>query len=199
MGDDRLDKQMAFVVEIDRLKSVYRRTLLIDESRNDNSAEHSWHLAVMAMALSEYAEPPVDMWRVVRMTLVHDLVEVYAGDTFVYDAAALALKEGREREAADRIFGMLPEDQGREFRALWEEFELRRTPEARFAAALDRVQPLLSNYHTQGHAWKKHGIKYGAVIERNRHIADGSPRLWAYIKALIDDAVEKGYLAKDGE
>lgn len=199
MCDDRLARQMAFIVEIDRLKSVYRRTLLIDESRNDNSAEHSWHLAVMAMILSEYAEEPVDAWRVVRMVLVHDLVEVYAGDTFVYDKAASAEKEAREREAADRIFGMLPLDQGREFRTLWEEFESRRTPEARFAAALDRVQPVLNNYYTKGHAWKKHGIRYDMVIERNKHIADGSPTLWKYVKALIDDAADKGYLTRDGK
>jgi putative hydrolases of HD superfamily len=196
MTEDRLAKQIAFIVEIDKLKSVYRRTLLIDESRHDNSAEHSWHLAIMAIALAEYAAEPIDVCRVMRMVLVHDLVEVYAGDTFVYDTAATEGKEERERFAADRIFGMLPDDQGREFRALWDEFELRRSPEARFAAALDRVQPVLNNYHTEGHAWRSHGVKYDAVIERNKHIVAGAPKLWEYVKTLIDDAVEKGYLAK---
>jgi putative hydrolase of HD superfamily len=196
MTDQRLEKQLAFVVEIDKLKSVYRRTLLVDRSRNDNSAEHSWHLAVMAMALSEYAAEPVDVCRVMRMVLVHDLVEVYAGDTFVYDTGPLSDKEDRERRAADRIFGMLAADQTRELRALWDEFEKRQTPEARFAAALDRFQSLLTNYHTEGHAWRRHNIRYDTVIERNRHIAEGAPRLWEYVKAMLDDAVQKGYLER---
>jgi putative hydrolases of HD superfamily len=194
--DDRLAGQIAFIVEIDKLKSVYRRTLLIDRSRSDNSAEHSWHLAIMTMMLSEYAAEPIDVCRTMRMVLTHDLVEVYAGDTFVYDSEANKDKAAREQAAADRIFGMLPDDQAKEFRALWDEFEERRTPEARFGAAVDRLQPLLSNYHTEGHAWRSHGIKYAAVIERNRHIAEGAPKLWEYVKGLIDDAVAKGYLEK---
>lgn len=197
MSDDRLAKQIAFIVEIDKLKSIYRRTLLTDGSRHDNSAEHSWHLAVMAMALAEYGAEPVDACRVMQMVLVHDLVEVYAGDTFVYDVAASQDKEKRERLAADRIFGMLPDDQAREFRVLWDEFELRQTGEARFAAALDRMQPVLNNYYTEGHAWRSHGVKYNDVIERNKHIAAGAPKLWEYVKALIDDAVTKGYLEKE--
>jgi putative hydrolase of HD superfamily len=150
----------------------------------------------MAMMLSEYAAEPVDECRVMRMVLAHDLVEVYAGDTFVYDTAGNAGKAERERAAADRLFGMLPDDQAKGFRALWDEFEERRTPEARFAAAVDRVQPVLNNYHTDGHAWRSHGVRYAAVIERNKHIAAGAPRLWDYVKSLIDDAVAKGWLEK---
>jgi putative hydrolases of HD superfamily len=197
MTDDRLARQIAFVVEIDKLKSVYRKTLLTDLSRNDNSAEHSWHLAVMTMLLSEYAAERIDATHVMRMVLVHDIVEIDAGDVSAYDTAGNAGKLERERAAANRLFGMLPADQAGEFRALWDEFEERRTPEARFAAAIDRVQPVLNNYHTKGHAWRSMGVKYAAVIERNKHIAAGAPKLWEYLKGIIDDAVAKGYLEKE--
>jgi len=196
MGKGRLERQIDFVIEIDKLASVYRRTLLIDRSRNENDAEHSWRLGVMAMLLSEYAPGAIDVLRVMKMVLIHDLVEIDAGDTFCYDDAAAVGKAGRECAAADRIFAILPADQSRELRSLWEEFEAARTPEARFAAALDRLQPLLHNYYTEGAAWRAHGVTYEEVIKRNAHIADGAPRLWEFAKSLIDDASLKGWLPR---
>jgi putative hydrolase of HD superfamily len=191
---DRLAQQLAFLLEIDRLKLINRQTLIADGSRRENDAEHSWHLAVMASLLAEYAPPGVDIARVTRMLLVHDIVEIDAGDTYCYDQAACQTQRQREEAAADRIFALLPGDQGREMRKLWEEFESRATPESRFAAALDRIQPVLLNYHTQGRAWLEHGVTRAQVIERNRHIEAGAPRLWAYVAQLIEDAVTKGYL-----
>jgi len=193
--DGRLARQLRFICEIDKLKSVNRRTLLMDGSRYENDAEHSWHLAVMALLLAEHANGKTpDIGRVVRMVLVHDLVEIDAGDTYCYDEAAHHDKEDRERRAAERLFAMLPEDQAREFRALWEEFEARETPEAKFAAALDRLQPLMHNYRTGGVVWREHGVRSGKVSDRNRHVGDGSNSLWAFAEALIKDAVEKKFL-----
>jgi putative hydrolase of HD superfamily len=194
-SSNRLSEQMRFLMEIDRLKGVLRRSLILDGSRRENDAEHSWHLAVMAAVLAEYGPPGVDLGRVMRMLLVHDVVEIDAGDTYCYDAAACETQAERERRAADRLFALLPGDQAGEMRGLWEEFEARRTPEARFAAALDRVQPVLLNFHTQGRAWREHGVTRGQVIERNRHIEAGAPVLWAYVRGVIDEAVERGYLA----
>lgn len=195
--NDRLGQQIAFVLEIDKLKRVLRQTWHMDQSRKENSAEHSWHVAVMAVLLAEHAaEPELDLARVVKMLLVHDLVEIDAGDTFVYDEAGAQDKPARERAAADRIFGMLPADQAAEVRGLWDEFEARRTPEARYAAALDRLQPLLHNYHTQGRAWREHGITADRVLATNCHIAEGAPRLWQLAERFIRDAVQKGYLAQ---
>jgi len=191
---DRLSQQFAFLLEIDRLKQINRQTLIADGTRRENDAEHSWHLAVMATLLAEYAPPDTDIARVTRMLLVHDVVEIDAGDTYCYDQSACATQSQREQAAADRIFAMLPADQAADIRKLWEEFEARQTPESRFAAALDRVQPVLLNYHTQGRAWQEKGVTRAQVIERNQHIEAGAPRLWAYIEQLIDDAVTKGYL-----
>ena len=194
--DDRLSAQLEFVLEIDRLKQVVRQTWLTDRSRQENDAEHSWHVAVMALVLGEYAaDPGVDLGRVVRLLLIHDLVEIDAGDTFVYDTAGRRDQADRERRAADRIFGLLPADQGAHLRGLWEEYEARETPEARFAAALDRFQPLLHNVRTHGAAWQAHGIRRDQVIEQNRHMAEGAPALWRVAERLIDDAVAHGYLA----
>jgi putative hydrolases of HD superfamily len=194
MAIDRLSQQLAFVLEIDRLKQVNRQTLIADGTRRENDAEHSWHLAVMASLLAEYGPPGLDIARVTRMLLVHDVVEIDAGDTYCYDTAACLTQHEREAAAADRIFAILPTDQRDEIRQLWEEFEARQTPESRFAAALDRVQPVLLNYHTQGRAWLEHGVTRAQVIQRNRHIQAGAPRLWTYIEQLIDDAVARGYL-----
>jgi putative hydrolase of HD superfamily len=192
-----LARQIQFVVEIDKLKGVLRQTWLMDGSRRENDAEHSWHLALMAVLLAEYAaEPNLDLLRVVKMLLVHDLVEIDAGDTFVYDKAGARDKAAREQKAAQRIFNILPPDQAGALRGLWDEFEARQTPEARFAAALDRLQPILHNYHTQGKAWRAHGITSEEVIAHNRHMAEGAPRLWQYARDLIRDAVEKGYLGE---
>ena len=193
----RLDRQIRFVLEIDNLKGVLRRTWLTNGTRVENSAEHSWHLAVMVILLAEYAaDEKLNLFRAVQMALVHDLVEIDAGDTFVYDETAAADKAQREQAAAERIFGMLPPEQRDELRSIWEEFEARQTPEARFAAALDRLQPILHNYHTGGKAWNAHGITADRVLARNQHMAEGAPQLWEYTRALVADAVAKGFLAE---
>ena len=191
----RLLSQLDFVLEIDRLKGVLRQTLLTDGSRRENSAEHSWHIAVMALLLQEYAAEPIDPLRVATMLLIHDIVEIDAGDTFCYDTAGHADKAERETAAAERIFGLLPADQGATFRTYWEEFEARSSPDARFAAALDRMQPLLHNLQTEGAAWQRHGITVDQVLSRNAHMAEGAPALWAYTEAMIHDAVARGWLA----
>jgi putative hydrolase of HD superfamily len=191
----RLDAQLRFVIEADRLKGVRRQNTLIDDPRRENSAEHSWHLSLMALAFAEYAPPETDLSRVITMLIVHDLVEIDAGDTFVYDAAAVTTQAERERAAADRIFALLPRDQAGALRATWDEFEERRTPEARFARALDRLQPMLINFHTGGGTWLRHGITADRVLARVALIADGSPELGAYAAGLIEEAVRGGYLA----
>jgi putative hydrolases of HD superfamily len=193
----RLQQQIDFLVEIDKLKNVLRRTWLLDQSRYENDAEHSWHIAVAAMLFLEYADDPrVDVLRVIKMLLVHDLVEIDAGDTYAYDEKACLDQAEREQQAAERVFGLLPSDQAAEFRRLWEEFEARQTPEARYAAALDRFQPLLHNYLTGGRAWLDHAVTSVRVLERNRSIVDGAPLLGHYAEGLIWDAVAKGYLAE---
>ena len=191
---DRLSKQLQFIIELDKLKSVYRRTYLIDADRRENSAEHSWHLGLLAMVLSEYSNEPVDTCKVVKMVLIHDVVEIDAGDTYIYDAQGNKLE--RERIAAERIFGMLPSDQAEEFRNLWEEFESRATPEARFASALDRFIPQLHNFHTEGRSWREHGITAELILARNAEISYGSETLWHWTQVLIDDAITKGILLR---
>ena len=195
MNADRLSRQMEFILEIDRLKQVLRRTLHTGEDRNENSAEHSWHISLMAFLLAEHAaQPGLDLLRTVKMMLVHDLVEIDAGDTYCYDEAAGKDKLERETRAAERIFSILPEDQAAEVRALWDEFEAGSTAEARFANALDRFEALLLNYHTQGQTWTQYGVTAPQVTARALPIKDGSPRLWEYARALIDDAVVTGLL-----
>lgn len=191
---NRLSQQLAFLLEIDKLKAIARQTLISNGSRREGDAEHCWHVSLFAFILAEYGPPNLDLDRTIRMLLVHDLVEIDAGDTYCYDTSAVATQVDREARAADRIFSLLPSDQGKEVRALWEEFEARQTSEAKFAAALDRVQPVLLNYHTQGRAWQEHNISRAQVIARCGHIAHGSPQLWEYISAMIDDSVAKGYL-----
>jgi len=193
----RLSQQIDFLIEIDKAKRILRQSLIADGSRRENDAEHSWHLALMAAVLCEYAGEPVDLLRVIKMLLVHDLVEIDAGDTFAYDDAGYETKLARERAAAERIFGLLPPDQAGEYRALWEEFEACETPEARFAAALDRLQPILLNHRTRGATWKKHGVTKERVLERNQGIAKGSAALWRLARALIEDAAARGYLDED--
>ncbi|MDP9349480.1 MAG: HD domain-containing protein [Gemmatimonadota bacterium] len=193
---DRLARQLAFVVELDRLKQTLRQTTVMDASRQENSAEHSWHLGMMALLLAEYAAAPVDPLRVVKMVLVHDVIEIDAGDTFCYDAQANLDKEERERRAAARLFGLLPADQGEELRALWEEFEEAATPEARFAVALDRLQPLLQNLHTEGGTWRKHGITREQVLRRMRPIRDAMPGLWPVVEGMIAQACAQGWVVE---
>ena len=192
---ERLQKQLEFIREIDKAKTVLRRSVLLDRSRRENDAEHSWHLAVMAILLAEHANEPVDLLKVLKMLLIHDLVEIDAGDTYAYDVKGHDDKQEREQRAAERIFGLLPPEQGEELRRLWEEFEERKTPEARFAAAMDRLQPVMLNYFTEGVVWRQHGVTSEQVIARNRHIAEGSEALWEVVAEYISDAVRKGYLA----
>jgi putative hydrolases of HD superfamily len=188
---ERLRRQLEFILEIDRLKSVLRQSYLIDNDRHENSAEHSWHLAVAAMVLAEHAKEPIDVSKVIRLVLVHDLVEIDAGDTFIYDEAGNAGKAAREQKAADRLFGLLPEEQGKTFMVLWREFEDRQTPEAKFAFALDRLMPILHNVFTQGGSWKEHGIRQEQAIAKNRPIEDGSPILWQAVESLITQTLAK--------
>lgn len=192
--DTRLRQQIEFIVEIDRLKAVIRRSYLVGADRRENSAEHSWHLAMLALLLSEHASEDVDVLRVLKMVLIHDIVEVDAGDSFVYDGEQMNDKEERERAAADRLFGILPADQEQELRALWEEFELRQSPDARFAAALDRMMPLLHSYYTEARSWREHGVTYEQVVWRNSPIQAGSETLWDVAQTIINTAVTKGYL-----
>jgi putative hydrolase of HD superfamily len=192
----RLAQQVEFIVEVDRLKEILRQTVLTRSRRRENDAEHSWHLCLCALVLAEHADlPGLDLLKVLRMVILHDLVEIDAGDTFAYDAAGQAGQHEREARAADRIFGLLPEDQGRSFRQVWDEFEARQTPEARFAAALDRFQPMLLNARTEGHAWRLHGVTHGQVVARNAHIGQASTALWEYVTAMIRQAVTRGHLA----
>lgn len=192
----RLDQQIAFVYELDYLKNVLRKTVIHDSSRPENSAEHSWHIALMAVVMAEYAsDQPLDLSRVVKMLLVHDIVEIDAGDTYLYDQPASLIKDETETAAADRIFALLPDDQTTELRALWDEYEARQTPEARYAAAIDRLNPIMLNFATAGPSWKKYNITRQMVIDRCKHIAEGAPLLWDYALSLLDQAVERGYLA----
>jgi 5'-deoxynucleotidase YfbR-like HD superfamily hydrolase len=194
-GGARLADQLRFVMEIDRLKGIVRQTPLIDGSRNETDAEHTWHLATMAVILAEFADPAVDVTRAIRMILIHDIVEIDAGDTFLYvDAATRAAQEAREAEAADRLFGLLPAEQGAALRALWEEFEAHESADARFARSMDRLQPFLHNVFTDGIGWRRHGVTAGAVRTRMAVIADGSPALHRLVERLIDESVARGYL-----
>ena len=187
---------MTFVAEAGLLKGVLRQTMLTRPARRENSAEHSWHLAVMALALGDYAPPGTDLARVTAMLLVHDLVEVDAGDLFVYASAAdQARQEAAERAAADRIFGLLPADQAASARGLWDEFEERRSPEARFARALDRLQPMLANIQADGGTWREHGITADQVLAKVVLIEDGSPELGRYAREEIERAVRDGILS----
>ena len=192
----RLQQQLAFISEIDKLKSVLRQTLLQDGSRRENSAEHSWHLAMMALVLLEYAPAGTDITRTLRMLLLHDIVEIEAGDTFAYDTHGYLDKEAREQAAAEKTFGLLPGDQGSELRALWDEFEAAASDEARFANALDRLQPFWHNLRTQGGTWQQHGVTRAQVRQRMEPIALGTPELWPVVLDLIDEACAAGILAE---
>jgi putative hydrolase of HD superfamily len=197
MDHERLEKQMRFILEVDKLKEVFRQTHCIQSRRPENDAEHSWHLCLAVIVLAEHANTrPIDVLRVLKMVVIHDLVEIDAGDTFAYDTARMAGQHEREAVAADRIFGMLPSDQALEFRALWDEFEERKTPEAKFASAIDRLQPILLNSSTQGAAWKRHGVTEDRVRARNAHIAEGSRVLWEEALRRIARAVDSGDLGK---
>jgi putative hydrolase of HD superfamily len=190
----RIQQQYAFLAECLKLAEIRRQTLLPASRRRENDAEHSWHLCLMAITLAEHSNVPVDLARVLRMLIIHDLVEIDAGDTYAYDAAGMVGQHEREARAADRIFGLLPADQGAELRACWEEFEARLTPEARFAAAVDRLQPVLLNILTDGEKWREHGVTRAKVIARNQHAREGSEAVWTHALAMLDDAVARGVL-----
>jgi putative hydrolases of HD superfamily len=193
----RLERQISFIIEIDKLKTVLRQTLLCDHSRRENSAEHSWHLAIMAMLLTEYAGSPVDVARVMKMVLVHDIVEVDAGDTFAYDTKANQDREMRELKAAERIFGLLPDDQAREVRSLWDEFEAKQTAESKYANALDRLQPLLHNSRTEGGTWRIHKVHRAAVMRRMDPVRIGMPEVWPMVLSIVDHACDVGWIARE--
>jgi putative hydrolase of HD superfamily len=194
---ERLGSQISFLIEVDKLANVFRRSYLNAGERFENSAEHSWHVALMALTLEEYADCPIDIARVVKMLLLHDLVEIDAGDTFIYDKAGKASLRSEEEQAAARIFGILPEEQCAEFVALWREFEDKSTPDARFAGAMDRLMPILHNYYSKGKSWQEHNISSSQVLAVNAEIARGSAKLWEFAQEIIRDSVARGYL-RDG-
>ncbi|KAB2114806.1 HD domain-containing protein [Vibrio alginolyticus] len=192
---ERLEKQLALVIEFDKLKSILRRTRVKSaEGRLENSGEHSWHVALMAILMEEHANAPVDICRVMKMLLIHDVVEIDAGDTFVYDTAASQEQAEKEIRAAERLFGMLPSDQEQELLALWHEFEAAQTDDAKYAKALDRLIPMLLNYHNNGQSWKEHGVSREQALTINKRIEFGSVTLWDKAKELIEEATEKGWL-----
>lgn len=194
-GNERLDKQLLFTAEIDRMTDVLRRTLLINKSRRENDAEHSWHIAVMAMLFSEYAPEPVDIGRVVQMCVIHDIVEIDAGDTFAFDEKGNAGKAEREKEAADRLFAKLPPDQGNMIRSLWEEFDAMETADAKFAACMDRLQPFLHNTLTDGHTWGNGKVNRAAVEKRMAVIKEFMPQVYEWAVMNMDNAIAKGWMA----
>jgi len=192
--DDRLKKQIGFMLELDKMKNLYRQTYVLHEDRKENDAEHSWHLAILAFILAEHSNKPVDVAKVMKMVLIHDIVEIDAGDTYCYDSEGYKTKADREEKAAQRIFGLLPEDRKDEMYRLWREFEDSETDDARFAAVLDRVQPLLLNYTKGGISWKEHGIFKEQVLGRNEAYFDVSDNITGLITNIIDDAQKNGWL-----
>lgn len=195
---DRLLKQIDFIKEIDKIKYVQRRTKLFNSNRPENDAEHSWHLAMMVLVLAEHSNETLDIVKTLKMVLIHDIVEIDAGDTFIYDAVKAHTNTEEERLAAERIFGLLPPGQAEEFIAVWEEFEAGKTKEARFARSVDRLQPLLQNLSNNGGTWTEFGIDYEKVYQKKKVIKQGSQLLWDYAKNLINESVEKGILKKTG-
>ena len=195
MEHERLEKQVRFILEVDKLKEIFRQTVCTQSRRAENDAEHSWHLCLAVIVLGEHSNTPgLDVLRVLKMLIIHDLVEIDAGDTFAHDTARRVDQHAREALAADRIFAMLPSDQCAEFRALWDEFEEVKTPEAKFAAAIDRFQPCLLNCSTEGAAWRRHGIAMDRVVARNKAIADGSAALWEATSKLICETERAGHI-----
>lgn len=213
MENERLKKQLEFLLTLDKLKNVYRQTYILCDDlpqgskefddnfkekkplpRRENDAEHSFSLAIAAAVLAEYSNEPVEISKVMKMVLVHDAVEIYAGDTYCYDDEGAKTKEAREKAAAEKIFGTLPEEQAAEYRALWDEFERNDTPEARFSNAMDRIQPLLLNYSREGYSWKEHGVNSSQVRKRFDKVKDGSAELGQMVDNLLDKAIENGFL-----
>ncbi|MGN0319606.1 MAG: HD domain-containing protein [Lachnospira sp.] len=198
MNQERLDKQIEFIREIDKEKLIGRQTYLADASRKENDAEHAWHMAIMTVLLSEYANEKIDVLKTITMLLIHDLVEIDAGDTYAYDEEGKKTQKEREQKGADRIFGMLPEDQGAYLRGLWEEFEAQQTPEAKFARTMDNFQPVILNDASKGKSWAEKGVHLSQILKRNEKTGEGSEELWKYsYENLIRPNVEKGNI-KEG-
>lgn len=193
MISERLAKQIEFIKEIDKVKYILRKIKLINSDRNENDAEHSWHLALMAIVLAGHSNEPVDVLKVIKMLLIHDLVEIDAGDTFIYDTQKNHSNTEEERLAANRIFGLLPSDQAEEFIELWEEFEAGKTQEAKFARSMDRLEPLLQNYSNNGGTWREYEISYNTVYEKKKIVREGSETLWSFVENLLNESVEKGF------
>ena len=192
---DHLLNQIEFIREIDKLKYIFRKTKLINSDWPENDAEHSWHLAMMAIVLAGHANEPIDLEKVMKMVLIHDIVEIDSGDVFVYDTTKSHDNFDEELKAARRIFGILPKEQAEEFLNIWIEFEEMKTPESKFARALDRLEPLLQNASNNGGTWREFDVKYDKVIEKKKVIKDGSEKIWEFAKQLIDESVEKGILS----
>jgi len=193
MDDSRFKRQLDFIIEADKVKGILRKSKLFDGSRCENDAEHSWTVCLMASLFREYSNVDIDIERVMLMLLIHDIVEIDAGDTFLYSTERDAAF-GKEESAARRLFGILPADQAEHLIGIWKEFEAKETNEAKFASVFDRLEPVLQNYRTEGFTWKKFGITKSAVLEKNRHIEAGSKEIWAFFVRLIDECTEKGYL-----
>lgn len=197
MLSEDLLKQIDFIKEIDKVKYIQRKTKLFNSNRNENDAEHSWHLAMMAIVLAQHSNEPIDILKVIKMVLIHDIVEIDAGDTFIYDTQKSHSNTDEERVAANRIFGLLPEKQAKELIEIWEEFEAGQTKEAKFAKAMDRLEPLLQNTSNNGGTWNEFGVKYHTVYEKKKVIKNGSDTIWNYAENLINESVKKGILTKD--
>ena len=193
----RLEKQLAFILEIDKVKSIFRQNYLADGERRENDAEHSWHIALMAVLLKEYAKEDVDLLKVITMVLIHDLVEIDAGDTYAYDVEGAQTKREREVKAAERIFGILPEDQGTYFRELWDEFEAYETYDAKYAHLLDNFQPFLLNDAAGGISWVEHEVKKSQIYKRNEKMEETSEMVWNYMKRVIEENIEKGNIREE--
>jgi putative hydrolase of HD superfamily len=191
---ERLARQIAFLIECDRLKDIVRQTLNAHSGRPENDAEHSWAVCLFVMTLAEHSNTPIDVLRVMKMLLIHDIVEIDAGDTFAYDTARLVDQHEREAAAATRLFGLLPHDQATEFRALWDEFEDRQTADARFAHAIDRCQAMLLNCLSRGVTWSRHNVRLDQIRARNAPIGEGSAALWTHMSHLLDEAVQAGHV-----
>lgn len=197
MMRERFAQQLRFLIEIDKMKSIFRQTLLIDQSRQETDAEHSWNLAIMAMVFAEYAHTStIDLNRVIKMVLVHDLVEIYAGDTYAYDKVGNTSKTERENQAAVRLFGILPKDQGEDYRKIWEEFDAMESDDALYANAMDCVQPLLNSYMTKGKIWRENRITSGQVYQRMEKVKKGAPEIYQWVEFVIEDSVKNGYLVR---